>query len=131
MQYYTHYEENTGKILGFYADEIHGDKIPTPNIAITEKEWQDAVSNQQARKVNRETLKIVETLPPAPTRAECLTGIRYKRNELLKETDWTQMPDSPLTSEQRAVWKIYRQLLRDFPENCNPYNPDWPTKPQN
>jgi len=128
MQYYAHYEEKTGKILGFYADEIHGKNIPTPNIAITEKEWQDALSNQHTRKVSMENLKIVETMLPTPTRAECLTGIRYRRNQLLTQTDWTQLADSAMSDDQKTAWRNYRQALRDFPATCNPYNPVWPEK---
>jgi len=131
MQYYAHYDENTGNIKGFYADEIHGkENIPEPKIAISETEWQDALSNQGKRKVSRETLKIVETLPPLPTRDECLVGIRMQRNQLLVETDWTQLADAAMTDEQRTAWRNYRQALRDFPAVCNPYSPEWPEKPE-
>jgi len=37
------------------------------------------------------------------------------RNQRLAESDWTQMPDSPLTDEKKATWAVYRQALRDFP----------------
>ena len=129
MQYYAHYDKKTGKILGFYADEIHGTKIPEPKVPITEAEWQDALSNQNSRKISLETLKMVETVPPAATRAECLTGIRFRRNQLLAETDWTQLSDAAMTDDQKTAWRSYRQALRDFPAGCNPYSPDWPARP--
>lgn len=129
MQYYANYDENNGKILGFYVDEIHGDKIPDPKIAISEEEWRDAIANQDKRKISHETLKIVETIPPAATRDECLAAVRLRRNQLLSETDWTQLVDAVMPEQQQTSWKVYRQALRDFPATCNPYSPDWPERP--
>lgn len=40
---YAHLEKNTNKILGWYSDDIH-DIIPTPNIEVTEKVWQEALN---------------------------------------------------------------------------------------
>ena len=42
-------------------------------------------------------------------------AIRLSRNEFLAGCDWTQVPDSPLTAEQRTEWQMYRQKLRDLP----------------
>lgn len=42
-------------------------------------------------------------------------GARIERNTLLTESDWTQMPDSPLSSSKKTEWAIYRQSLRDLP----------------
>ena len=46
---------------------------------------------------------------------ELLKDIRKQRNAILSQTDWTQMPDSPLTDTQKAQYKAYRQALRDLP----------------
>ena len=40
-----------------------------------------------------------------------------KRNSKLRDSDWTQIPDSPLTAEKKAEWATYRQALRDIPNN--------------
>ena len=40
---YAHLENKTNKLLGWYSDDIH-DNIPTPNIKVTEKVWQEALS---------------------------------------------------------------------------------------
>lgn len=56
--------------------------------------------------------------------------LRVERNKLLLQTDWTQMPDAPLTAEQKTEFAEYRQALRDITNNLD--NPDevvWPTKP--
>ena len=39
--------------------------------------------------------------------------VRWKRDILLLESDWTQLPDAPV---DREAWATYRQALRDFPE---------------
>lgn len=40
--------------------------------------------------------------------------VRRKRNTLLASTDWTVLPDSPLTNEKQAEYIAYRQALRDM-----------------
>lgn len=53
-----------------------------------------------------------------------------KRNELLLNSDWTQLPNNPLTSERQAAWATYRQALRDITEQAGyPLNVIWPQKP--
>jgi hypothetical protein len=57
---------------------------------------------------------------------------RATRNHLLNESDWTQIPDSALTDEAKALWVTYRTALRDltahedWPELADA---DWPTTP--
>lgn len=54
-----------------------------------------------------------------------------KRNGLLNNSDWTQMPDSPLSAEKKAEWAVYRQALRDMTEDSNwPTHCNWPTQPE-
>lgn len=43
-------------------------------------------------------------------------AIRAVRDRLLAECDWTQIPDVPLTEEQKEAWRTYRQALRDIPQ---------------
>jgi len=45
--------------------------------------------------------------------------LRLKRDALLKESDWTLMPDSPLSDAKKTEWATYRQSLRDLPSNNN------------
>jgi len=40
--------------------------------------------------------------------------VRRPRNYALAISDWTQMPDAPLTAEKKAEWAEYRQVLRDM-----------------
>ncbi len=53
--------------------------------------------------------------------------IRSERNELLKESDWTQLSDIP--TETKNIWTEYRQELRNITTQSNPFNIIWPDKP--
>lgn len=41
--------------------------------------------------------------------------LRNKRNELLTQSDWTQVNDCPLSDSKKQEWATYRQELRDLP----------------
>lgn len=56
--------------------------------------------------------------------------VRDERNELLRDCDWTQFQDSPITGSKLTEWQTYRQSLRDITNQENPYNITWPTKPE-
>lgn len=57
--------------------------------------------------------------------------IRIERNKMIAECDWTQLPDSPLNSLQKADWIEYRQALRDITkQNGFPWEIEWPIKPR-
>ena len=43
------------------------------------------------------------------------TFTRSVRDGKLRDCDWTQMTDSPLTDEKKTEWATYRQELRDLP----------------
>jgi len=62
-----------------------------------------------------------------------LEYIRLRRNSGLKNTDWTQFPDAPLSDELKEKFKIYRQELRDLPTKYTDEDsiidvifPEWP-----
>lgn len=58
-------------------------------------------------------------------------AVRARRDALLAATDWTQMPDAPLTEAQKLAWTAYRQTLRDVPQQAIfPQAVVWPVKPQ-
>lgn len=54
--------------------------------------------------------------------------IRETRKQILSETDWTVLPDSPV-SASIDDWKTYRQSLRDITSQSNPFEIVWPTQP--
>lgn len=56
-------------------------------------------------------------------------NLRAMRRQKLSACDWTQVPDAPV---DQAAWAVYRQQLRDLPSNTvDPFNPIWPTPPEN
>lgn len=58
---------------------------------------------------------------------QVIRSVRDERNGLLAESDWTQLPDSPVDSEP---WAVYRQALRDLPSQTGfPHDVTWPTQP--
>lgn len=54
---------------------------------------------------------------------------RERRNSLLRACDWTQVPDAPLPAEARSAWGIYRQALRDLPQQPGFPDVPWPDPP--
>lgn len=58
------------------------------------------------------------------------TSVRADRDQKLAASDWTQMADSPLTSEKKTEWATYRQSLRDLPTASGfPHTMTWPDEP--
>lgn len=53
-------------------------------------------------------------------------SVRDQRKGLLFNSDWTQLPDAPLTNTQTADWGAYRQALRDITTQRDPFNIVWP-----
>lgn len=68
--------------------------------------------------------ELIPYIPPAPTWSD----IRFKRDNLLKESDWVGLTDVNLPNKQD--WLDYRQALRDIPQDfANPEDVVWPSKP--
>jgi hypothetical protein len=62
--------------------------------------------------------------------ADAIQNTEAIRIDLLYKSDWTQIPNNPLTAEQQAAWATYRQELRDIPEQSGyPLNVVWPIAP--
>ena len=94
---------------------------------------QEALDNIERRRIEKEEEQ--EEQEKNRDYLEILKGIR---NELLMQSDWTQLPDVQLSEEQKESWRIYRQQLRDLPENVEDpkplvldmNHPDWPISPE-
>jgi hypothetical protein len=64
---------------------------------------------------------------PDATNEQKWEQIRLWRNAELSQTDWTQLPDSPVN---KNAWAEYRQALRDLPQQDDEANEvDLPSKP--
>jgi hypothetical protein len=59
--------------------------------------------------------------------AEQAVNVRQQRTEKLKDSDWTQIADSPV---DKTAWAAYRQALRDITAQAGfPWTIDWPAQP--
>ncbi len=50
----------------------------------------------------------------------CKEVLIWFRDKFLRDSEWTQSDDSPLSTTKKTAWAKYRQELRDLPTN----NPD-------
>ncbi|HCE1515538.1 TPA: phage tail assembly chaperone [Vibrio parahaemolyticus] len=56
--------------------------------------------------------------------------VREQRDKLLRETDWALTIDSPVDAETIEALKIYRQSLRNIPQDyTDPESVIWPQLP--
>jgi len=62
-----------------------------------------------------------------------MEDLRAKRNRDLQDSDWTQLPDNTLTSEQKNAWMLFRTELRNITDGLTTVeqvnNIDYPDKP--
>jgi len=60
--------------------------------------------------------------------------IRARRSVELANSDWTQLPDSPLSAAKKQEWAEYRQALRDltslYPNPLGYEDVIWPDRPE-
>jgi len=80
---------------------------------------------------NNEDFKVWVAEGNTPEAAESTSwaDIREKRNQILKDTDWTMTTGSTV---DQAQWAAYRQNVRDIPQTYKDKTPDdviWPTQP--
>lgn len=60
-----------------------------------------------------------------------LVRVRQMRNVSLAASDWTQLPDAPISAAKVQAWRSYRQLLRDLPATADAQGAVvWPQRPQ-
>ena len=96
-QWFTNYV--VGPIFKKYTD----DEGKVVTVAKQKKEYRQGIDNRAAE------------------------SVRKTRNQKLKETDWTQIPDCTV---DKTVWKDYRQELRDISKQEGfPHDITWPEEP--
>lgn len=96
-QWFTNYV--VGPIFKKYTD----DEGKVVTVAKQKKEYRQGIDNRVAE------------------------SVRTSRNQKLKETDWTQIPDCTV---DKTVWKEYRQELRDIStQEGFPHDITWPEEP--
>jgi len=72
-----------------------------------------------------------ETAYRATKDAEQAKSVRQSRDDKLKETDWIVIKNLELNANIPGVWEVYRQALRDVPNQSGfPWTITWPVEPQ-
>jgi len=98
----------------FVLSTITAEIQTVTNLTWITSEFQDVIASKPA---------------PLDATAERSLAVRNGRNQLLIASDWTQLPDVPNIT--RELWAIYRQQLRDLPQQSGfPQQVTWPQAPQ-
>ena len=128
MNTYTVYEVSTGNIIssGSSSDnfEVIESKLPQGQAILRNETPINEYYKVQDGQLVANPLSVEER------NIKTANENRIKRNLLLKDSDWTQIPDC--TVDQTA-WATYRQALRDITDNPywpNLYDEHWPTQPE-
>lgn len=108
-------------------------KEPEPEVFVL---YKTNAENWLRYYVNGNTLCFTNTTELVPLteeeiRAQLEADARAQRDSLIAETDWTQVLDAPISAECIEAFRVYRQALRDVPQQKNfPYDIIWPEKPE-
>jgi hypothetical protein len=123
MYHYSRYNLDTGRFTGQGSNSDQANVIARDGEGLIEGHYDhdtQMVSEGAVIDIPADTLEQEQI-------AKAWSDLTLNRNELLQASDWTQVSDAPV---DHAAWAIYRQELRDLPENTeDPRNPVWPTRP--
>ena len=102
-------DPKTNAVYGYEEDGSQDHLISKDYVAIDEKDVQDHIAAYTPIEVKE-------------------ARIRLMRDDLLSNSDWTQLPDVPAALKDK--WKVYRQALRDITtQKTFPESVVWPTSP--
>ena len=107
---YAHLEKETGKLLGWYSDDIHSN-IPTPNIEVDEEIWKEALEiNANCYEDGKFIVKDFRTAEEINEQE--LQSKVAEANNYLKETDWVEAYklrhdlELELISDDSSKWEV-------------------------
>lgn len=132
-----YYSKQTG---GFYAQEIHGDNIPSDAVEITAEQHAELLHGQSEGKWIEADENGYPTLvdPPAPTVEQLAGQVRAVRDAKLVATNWLverhreeqESGTTTLAVQEYSDLLAYRQALRDVPQQEGfPFDVEWPEIP--
>lgn len=118
--------------VAFYNAPSNTTTVPTPAgfVKITDAAYHELMYGQSngkkiASDENGYPILIEREKPSIEYQWEI---VKQRRDVLLLETDWTQLPDVPIETTEK--YKSYRQQLRDITLQPDPFNIVWPIKPE-
>lgn len=103
---YSIYEKATGIIVQTMSVVKESDIVVTDDFGYVEGSYKPREYKYEDGEVN--------AYVPSYVSGYNSKQIREVRNQILKDTDWTQVPDSPLTDSKKTEWATYRQALRNM-----------------
>ena len=73
-----------------------------------------------------------EEQPEAIDEESLLSHTEWERaKQLLEESDWSVLPDVPMSKSDRSMWIEYRKQLREIRlQNGFPFEIEWPLPPE-
>jgi len=135
---------NIGEDLSWVPSNIHAvqwydtwGEIEYNDGSPNEKIEELGIFSQASETFENENVRLENERLAEEAKIDWWAEFRSKRNYLLSICDWTQSPDSPLSDAKKEEWRIYRQALRDFPDNISDPKPlvidhnhsNWPVAP--
>ena len=117
---FTQYDAETGEIVSVFTCLANEEPANYPCV-------EGAYSAAEYRIVDGAPVRKSQDEIESAAIKKAWSALRMRRSGMLKDTDWTQVPDAPV---DQAAWAAYRQQLRDLPANTvDPANPVWPDPP--
>lgn len=68
--------------------------------------------------------------PPGPAQSSAGELAWDRAKKMLAESDWSMLPDVPMTSGAKAAWIEYRRGLREIRLHPDFPNMSWPKAPE-
>ncbi|WP_088928071.1 phage tail assembly chaperone [Burkholderia multivorans] len=132
--------DDRGYVTAFYDSADSPPPADAKVVGISEDDWRAAIAAPSSgkRAMIDNSMRLVLSDPPAPTRAELANARRAERDAVLKATDWlvSRHQDekllgngTTLTAEQFTLLLKYRQSLRDWANESGWPNVALPSAP--
>ena len=104
--------------------------VPRPNLDYTKNVMEGALKKVKGKWTQSWIVADATAEEIAIRIEEMAQSIRTQRNQMLSDSDWTQVDDTPLTNTAKQEWAIYRQALRDITKQDGfPASITWPVQP--
>ena len=127
--YITIYDTSTGIILR----NVSGVGDITNNVKSGESYIEGIYSTDKFIVVDGVAVAKSSEVITQQNKTQAIIDLRSYRDVMLNSSDWTQIPDSPLSDAKKQEWQTYRQALRDLPTAYTDIESvdevTWPTTP--
>ena len=112
-------------------DDLGADPVlegPQPTVTRYQTAFRSGVSLSDGKWLTQYSVADMDANTKAATDAAQAEAVRAMRDQMLNNSDWTQVADSPV---DKAVWAAYRKSLRDVPLQIGfPWDVFWPETPK-